>query len=380
MESGTTSINYSAASSYVNEFGSLSSKIQNLPKASENAGFQILEELGLSGGFPASFDNGMAQIGNYITTVTTGCNSYLEKVKGNDSNLYNNFLPPTTSDFEVTLTSDSNDGKKPGGGGGGGPQDDAPIFLENQINEIEAEDLVKIDNTGKIEQYLSSISMNELDVLVQLLKNLAKENNVKVDELFDENYSLLLKEKVLNEVNMSSEFKAIIDEGSSISLVNSLQSLVDGKLNTFKVDDVTADTLIHSVKLYAEDHNTTVEELMKANSQNSELLPGAMTEFAKLESITKDSDESNIQDKIKSIYNDNNDNSNTSEVIKEFINNVSKDCGTDSENLLNNESYSSKILSENNELNKTSKLTDLLSSCSGSQIIESLKQLTNNKI
>ncbi len=371
MGSTRTVIGFDDASRYVDSVSALGSKIEGLPKASENAGFKQLEALGLASDFPATFDSGVAEIASYVSTVSAGCTSYLKAVEEHDSSLYNKFVGA----FPDTPISYEGPGGHGGGGGGGGSKP-----TPSAVNELsdEDEDKAKIDNTDKQEQYLSDISMDELDIIVQLLKNIANEQGIELDKLFSEEYSLLIKEKLLSELKVSQEFRDIVDEGSSISLVNALKSLVDGKLDTFKVDAVMASTLINSVDLYATKNNTTYSELI-SQSGNSELLKGAMTDFTKINDVTSTVNETSIQEKLLAIYEGNEVNLDSSDVIKGYVDALSESSGADYEKLLTDSSYMEKVYNETNSLNRISKYADLLSCCSKDQIVKSLIQINMKK-
>lgn len=377
--SSSTSINYPAAETYVNDIAGVANKINELPKASENAGIQALAELGLIGDFAATFDRGMAEVSSYVDSVSTGCKSYIEAVKRNDQSIYDLFTPPGVTTFVVEMGNP--DVRSPGGGGGGGSSNNSNNNNNNQkefekVDEIKDEDKAKMDNTDKQEQYLSQISMDELDILIAMLKNIANEKGVAIDELFNEEYSQLIKEQLLKEVKLSSEFRDMVDEGSSISLVNALKSLVDGKLDTFKVDEVMAQTLINSVELYAQQHDTTLEELMNSESSN-QILNDAMTDFTKIESVTSTVNEETIQEKLLAIYEGNETSSEAGDTVKSYVNALSDNAGTDYEMLLTDESFKDKVYEETNGLNRVSKYADLLSDCSQKQIINSLREISN---
>ncbi len=383
----STSIEYGDALGYVDKISKLASDVRSLPKASENAGFQQLEALGLCGDFPATFDSGVEEIASYIDTVSVGCNSYLTAVHDQDQSLYDKFQAPQV--FVVAPFTPGGRSGGGGGGGGGGSHSNSngncnggncgnvtPSAVKALNNEDEEK--ATMDNTDKQEQYLSEISMDELDILITLLKNISKDENVELDKLFDEKYADLIKEKMLSELKISEEFRAMIDEGTSISLVTALKSLVDGKLDTFKVDPVMASTLINAVDLYATKNDTTYNDLV-SESGDVELLKGAMTDFTKLNSITNSVNELSIQDKLLAIYEGNEVNSESSDVIKGYIDALSENSGTDYESLLTDSAFKEKVYDETNALNRVTKYADLLSCCSKDQIINSLKEISSKK-
>ena len=201
---------------------------------------------------------------------------------------------------------------------------------------------------------------------------------VDIDKLFDEKYADLIKEKLLSELKVSEEFRAMIDEGSSISLVTALKSLVDGKLDTFKVDSVMASTLINAVDLYATKNNTTYSDLVSENG-STDLLKGAMTDFTKVNDITNSVNEVSIQEKLLAIYEGNEVNSESSDVIKGYVDALSDNAGTDYESLLTDSSFKDKVYDETNSLNRVTKYADLLSNCSKDQIIKSLRTISSKK-
>ena len=372
--SSSTSINYPAAEAYIENIAGVANKINALPKASENAGIQALSELGLIGNFAATFDRGISEVKNYVNSVRNGCKSYIEAVKNNDKSIHDLFTSPDATTFVVEEASPAVG--NPSGNGIPSNKNNNNQEEFKKVNEIKDEEKAKMDNTNKQEQYLSSISMDELDILIELLKNIAKDKKVAIDELLDEDYSSLIKEQLLKAVKLSSEFRDIVDEGSSISLVNALKSLIDGKLETFKVDPVMAQTLINSINLYAQQHNTSLQELMNIENSN-EVLNDAMADFTKIESITSTVNEATIQEKLLAIYEGNGINSEVGDVVKSYINALSENAGTDYEMLLTDDSFKNKVYEETNELNKVSKYVDLLADCSQKQIINSLSEIFN---
>ena len=333
-----------------------------------------LSELGLIGNFAATFDRGISEVKNYVNSVRNGCKSYIEAVKNNDKSIHDLFTSPDATTFVVEEASPAVG--NPSGNGISSNKNNNNQEEFKKVNEIKDEEKAKMDNTNKQEQYLSSISMDELDILIELLKNIAKDKKVAIDELLDEEYSSLIKEQLLKAVKLSSEFRDIVDEGSSISLVNALKSLIDGKLETFKVDPVMAQTLINSINLYAQQHNTSLQELMNIENSN-EVLNDAMADFTKIESITSTVNEATIQEKLLAIYEGNGINSEVGDVVKSYINALSENSGTDYEMLLTDDSFKNKVYEETNELNKVSKYVDLLADCSQKQIINSLSEIFN---
>ena len=364
----STYVNYSNVYNYINTCSQQASIVDGLPKASQNSAFQILESLGLSGGFPTQFDNSMNEISNFISTLSSGCMSYVNDIENQDKSIMEDFIPPggtaaTGDDYGSVV-------RTPGGGGGGGSNS---FGNKDSVRKLDSkEDKTKIKTDG--DTALSSISDEDYEELIEVLKKISKDSNVGIDELLDEKYNDVIKEALLNNVKLSSEFKEIIQDESTISVASSLKSLIDGKLENFKTDDVMSSTLVDYLELYAKDNNITYDELIN-DEKNYDILKKGLEDFSKVGEVVSVVNEESIQQKLLDIYQEKVAVAAPTSAVKSYVDNLSEKSSTDYEKLLTDDKYKSEVYETTEDLKNASQVADVLSSCSQNQIIDTLKNI-----
>lgn len=371
----STSINYDNAYSCVNQCSKIATQVDELPKASQNGAFNILESLGLSNGFPSKFDRGMSAISDFITTLATGCSQYLDDVKNQDQSIIDDFVPADGSagtykdqdPGKVVRDPPSTDDSKSSGG--------AKDPKVNEMDEKE-EDKAK-DFTSKKDGKLS-LSDEDYDVLVETLKELSGDKNIDIDKLLNGEYSEDIKQALLKSNKISKEFKAALEEDSSIDVVKDLKSLIDQKLEDFKNDEVMSSTLVDYLTLYAQKNNVTYDQLIN-DEVNIDLLRKGLEEFSKVDNVVNVVNQETIQQKLSDIYYGRSDADAPVEAVQSFVDNVSSSSNTESKDLLSNDSYKEKVFDKTGDLNEASKATKILSSSSQEQIIDTLKDINKKK-
>ncbi len=377
MAGSSTSINYTSAQEYVGSLGQVSSVIDSLPKASQCSAFTTLEALGLSGGFPSQFDSNMDSISDYISSLSAGCSGYISDMEQNDSSLLDDFFPPGGTSNSGDTVINYGGGSSGGSGGSSGSIDTGSV----PVRKLSAEDETKASITSNGNINIDSISDQDFEEVISTLKKLSTDSDVNVDELLGEEYSDAIKEALLKSLNLSQEFKEIVDEGSSVKLVEALKSLIDGKVNDFKTDEVMSTTVVEYLNLYAQDHNLTYDQLVN-DEVNIDLLREGLSEFSKVGEVVEVANEESIQDKLLAIYQEKNgisSSASTSTALKTYVDNVSKENNVEAQELLTNDSYKDKVYESTASLNNTSKVTDYLSSCSQNTIIDTLKNIHLSK-
>ncbi len=380
MANNSTSMKYESINDYISNCNQLVSSVENLPKASENAAFSLLESLGLCSGFPERLDRQVNEIGSFMSVLSDSCTNYLSDVSTEDQKGRDSFKPPTGGG---TQTNSNGGGSNTNSSGVGGSSQSA----ESSSLVTDTPNVKGLDNNKEQEASIASnevndftsLANNDFDTILSTLKQLATENNVNLDELFSEEYADLIKDTLLNSANISQELKDMLyDEKSDISVVSSLKSVVEGKVNDFIQDDVMTSTLIDYLSLYAQSKNITYDELINLE-ENYDLLLEGLEEFSKVGEVVEVVNEESIQEKLLNIYESNVDDNSQKSVIESYVDNLSKEENVEYNELLNDETYKETVYESTGDLNNASKATDVLLSCSKEQIIDTLKNIKLTK-
>ena len=393
----STSIKYDRVSDYVNKCNSMTSSVESLPKASQNSAFQILESLGLCNGFAAEFDSKVSSLGSNLSLLAGSCENYLGDLKGQDEQVSNAFDPPkgggTQSGSQNQGSSNGNQGSGSSGGQSNDQGNDSGrntgndtgrerfgdygSELENGLDRGNQEKNVEI--SSHYQSLFNSISDDDFDVLISVLQNISESENISLEELFEDKYKDLIQEALLENANLSQGFKDLLyDASSSVSVVDQLKNLVDGKINKFENNEVMTSTLIDYLELYAQDNNLTLEELIEVDD-NFDILKQGLEEFTKVGEVVEVVNQESIQQKLLDIYEGKSGSSTLTTAIQSFVNNVSDKSNVEPGELLKNEEYSEKVYNVTGDLNEASKAVNALSSCSSGQIIDTLRKISASK-
>lgn len=349
-----TKVDFPAVSDIVSEWTTTVSLYNDsYVKAQEDATFKSLEQLELSGGFPKKFDDVMESLATSVNGYITELNSYIDELSAEDETLKGLFPPP------------------PGGGGPKGPNGPkGPGEPENP--EINPE--TGIDNVEKQLSYLSDISLSDLQNVVDILNTIATDNKISIDELLNnETLGAQIKEMLLKNVKLSETYKQMIEEGSVISLVTSLKSLVNGEVKeAFGLDEDTELTLKSYLVNIAKDNNLEYSDLIKVDT-NSNILKTALSSMksvnSSLQSFTKD----DVQSKLLAIYDgdltDMKIDDVSQNIIKSHIDVLSSLTDINYEELLTEPLYAEEMMNVTERLQRTTLFADLLSNCKGSSSI-----------
>lgn len=349
-----TSFNFPAVGDVVSEWTkTVTLYSSSYVKAQDDATFKVLEQLGLSGGFPKKFDDVMEGLATSVNQCITELNSYIDELKTKDKDLEGLFPDPP----------EDPDGPD-GGGGPDGP--DGPDESKNPDTGI--------DNVDEQLSYLSEISLSDLQSVVSLLNTIATDNKISIDQLLnDETLGAQIKEMLLKDVKLSETYRKMIEEGSVVSLVTSLKSLVNGEVKeAFGLDEDTELTLKSYLANIAKDNNLEFSDLISGET-NSNVLKTALSSMKSVNSSLSTFTKDDVQSKLLAIYDGNLDGmevDDTSQgIIKSHIDVLSSLTDINYEELLTEPLYAEELMGVTERLQRTTLFADLLSNCSSSSSI-----------
>lgn len=347
-----TSFNFPAVSDMVSEWNNTVSLFQgSYLKAADDSTFKILEQLGLSNGFPKKFDDVMEGLATSVNGFITELNSYIEELEAQDEALENG-IPDIP--------------RGGGGSGSGGDSYNPPLGNEG------------IDNIKDQTSYLSKISLSDLQSVVDTLNTIATDKKVSIDQLLnDETLGASIKETFLKNVKLSETYRKMIVEGSSISLVTSLKALLNGEIEgAFGLDDDTELTLKSYLINIAKDNNLEYSDLIDTEA-NSKVLKKALSSMKKINPILSSFTKENVQSSLLAIYDGDLGGTTLDEtsqdIIRSNIDILSSATDINYEELLTEPEYAGEMLNVTERLQRTALYAELLSNCkSSSSILSSL--------
>ena len=303
-------------------------------KANEDATFKVLEEIGVSGGFPARYDTAMEGIINGIVKEIGAAKAAIESISDADKKLSEQKpIPP-----------------------GGGPNND------------QEEEPVGVDNLTDQETYYKNLSVVDLDALCDYLNKASQELKMPLDELLaNEEQGSKLIEVLLQRPDLSEKFKDLLTEGKTeVSLV-ALKNFIKGEYKTsIGFDD--KDTLLtfktYLANIVNGDSDATAAVQPDANTLTKTLIKDLKPIASNLKGITKE----NIQDKISSIYRGNYADSDkiadeTQALIGTNIDVLANSNKLYYEDLLSDNTKQDLLLKSVEKLQRASIYSNLLSSC-----------------
>ena len=373
----TASINYDKVKDYLELCGRMSTSIDELPKASKNDVLKTLETLKLSNGFPANFDSDIKKITSTMSLVTDSCTGFLEELKKQDEKAKESFTPPATTPVTkppvVTVSTQPPTT----------PTTRAPI----KVQEVVRPSYEKILNSPKTQPAtqpptqpptaptiprINYITDDDYDIAVKLLYDMSKDSNVPMDQMLTTNNSGNIEKVMLGDVKLSKDFKSIVfDTNSSVEPVENLKNLISKRMDKFLEDKKMTETLVDYLKLYADENNTSYDQLLNDQSKIDVLRKG-LEDFSKLGEVVEVVNKESIQQKLLDLYEGRANSNAPRSAVKAFVDNT---CGNSYKDMLKNNQYSEQIYKATEGLNEATKAAGLLSSCSTSVIIDTLKHI-----
>ena len=327
-----TQVNFTMVDDVTAEWESTVSEFSGAyQKASPDATFQKLEELGFSGGFPGKFDAAMEGLVTNVNAVIAEVKTYIENLKNEDNTLAGLF---------PEAPGDEDQGTKPpgntGGGGGGGK-----------------------DNSAEQAAYFKTMSLGDLKEVVAILTKYANEHGMTLDQLLaDVKNGDAIRELLLNSPNLSEQYKALLEEGNGEAAMKALASLLNGDVpeavGINKTTQITGKTYLSNV---AKANNLTYNELV-TDSKNENLFKKALRDMSSVVDTLATFTEANIQSKLIEIingtYKDTELTAAGANLIKTHVASILDVTSTSLENLLTDASYQKDLFASMEDLSRMS--------------------------
>lgn len=360
-----TNFNFPAVGDVVSEWTKTVSLFDSsYLKAQDDSTFKTLEQLSLSDGFPKEFDDVMANLSTSVNQCITELNSYIVELKEKDSSLEGLMPKPP---------------RGPSGSNGPDGADDPDETDEpDEPEDPTIDPETGIDNAKEQLSYLSDISLSDLQSVVDILNTVATDNKISIDQLLDdETLGAQIKDLLLKNVKLSDTYKQMIEEGSVVSLVTSLKSLINGEVKgAFGLEEDTELTLKSYLINIAKDNNLDYSDLVNVDD-NSNVLKTALSSMKVLNQTLATFTEDNVQSKLLAIYDGDLSDLKVDDVsqniIKSHIEVLSSLTNIGYEELLTEPAYSKEMFNVMERLRRTTIFADLLSnSSSSSSILSSL--------
>ena len=279
MANGTIKNNYTKASEIVNVWNnSINVVEQELSSVNINQLYSELVDLGLDQGFSKDYEKSLKSVTKSLKTQANSLKQILRNAE----------------DIEYDIRTNM-----PGGGKDSNNDD-------GQTDDNQYEDTYQIDESSlnlKLEEY-KKLSMSDLDAVTQVLIKYAKDNNISIyDLLNNEENATLLKELLKNNSSLSDNLKNILLSDNDKVLQSSLKSMYTGENNSLLAID---DTNKNALKLYLEsmtknNDNMSIKELA-SNYPNT--LKTYLKEYAKMAQTpsSQTNEELTMFEKLKDCY------------------------------------------------------------------------------
>ena len=312
-EKDYTSVNFTMVDDLTTEWSSTASEFAgSIQPASSDPTFVILEGLGLSGGFPAKFDEAMQGLVDNVNSAISAAKSYFDQLRQEDATLAGLFP-------EEPGAGDGDDRK--GGGGGGGDQG--------------------TDNSAAQYEFFKGITLSDLRTVVDILTKYAASLGITLDELLsDVKYADAIKELLLSNPNLSEDYKKLVEEGTSEATFTVLQSLMNGDIP--EAIGLTNATQLATKKYLtdiAKQNNISYEDLV-GKEEHSKILKKALADMSEVSTVLDTMTEDNVQSNLKSILEGKVQLSeNAKTVIESHMNALVELSGASIDEILSDESY-----------------------------------------
>ncbi len=334
-----TQINFTMVDDVTAEWESTVSEFSGAyQKASADATFQKLEELGFSGGFPGKFDTAMEGLVTNVNAVIAEVKTYIENLKNEDNTLAGLFPEAPGDEDQGTKPPGNN-----GGGGGGGK-----------------------DNSAEQAAYFKTMSLSDLKEVVAILTKYANEHGMSLDQLLaDVKNGDAIRELLLNCPNLSEEYKALLKEGNSEATMKALASLLNGDIpeavGMNKTTKLTGKTYLMNV---AKANNLTYNELV-TDEKYDKMLKKALQDMSSVSDTLATFNESNIQAKLIEIINGTYKDTPLTDagatLIKTHISSIMELTSVSLENLLTDPQYQKSLVTSMEDLSRMSVFTGAIS-------------------
>lgn len=362
-----TNVNFNAVEDLINEWNSTCSEYKSSIKKAENDVFSKLKDLGLVKDFSSRYDKAMENISTGIDNVVSGVETYIQELKEKDKKIGEKrpTLPRNTSsgDNEGTSSNGSSNSSVPRSGNT--TNSSAPDNLEDHI------------------KYFKQMSLSDLTEILDILNAGALENEISIDELLDnETLGDKIKEKILENPKISSEYKELIEEGSVISMMTALKSLLKGEIkDAIGLDESTSLTLKVYLSDIASNNNLEYVDLFD-EEKNENVLKTSLSKLKTVSNYINEIDPDNFQKELYYIYQGTYDKEIDNEsvfLLRSEIDIISELTNTNYEDLLANPEYGDEIFNCFQNLQKISVYSNALSNCNDSSDILNSLINTDNK-
>ena len=349
-EKDYTSVNFSYLSDLIGEWNATCQSFKGaIAKAGNDSTFQALENLGLSGGFPAKYDESLESLADDVLQGIKQIELYYSDLLNTDINVDEKFPDPPEEEEE------EEEKKKK-------PKSNGKRYIDNTDDQLD---------------FLSNISLSDLSEIVAILKSLAEQSGVGVDDLLnDESLTGKLKEKLLESPNLPEEYKVMIKEGYTKCTIEPLRSLVNGNMKqAVGLDDATILTLKTHLSNIATENNIEYDDIVSAStSQYSKILKSNLSSMNSIADNLSNIAKENVQKDLSLIYKgEYSDKDKLSDLTQSFVmtgvNSLSSLSEISLEELLERKEYGDAIYDGIENLKRVSIYSSLLSDCSNSSNI-----------
>ena len=260
--------------------------------------FQKLQEANLDNGFINSYDENNDKLISAIQFSKQTLLSVLNNMEGLDQAVQGDL-----SDLANDSDNQSDD------------------YSDRENSEQNDDELV--DNSKlQLEQY-SSLSMSDLQVIASELVKLADENNTTLDKILsDEEYTLKIHSRLLRCLNLSENFKLLIEQGKTNISQTILSNIFSGNFpDIIGLNDETINVLQTYLTMTANNNNISLQQLLNDNDYIL-ILKKALGDFKNIPTYLNSENNQSINSMLLDIYDGNNISNlsfNEVSIIREFI-------------------------------------------------------------
>ena len=253
--------------------------------------------------------------------------------------------------------------------------------LDFKIEDKKKEDLSKIDKSP-----VEKMSLRDFDGMLNELIELAKLQNVTLDELLlNEKYSSLIKEVMLASPYVSKDFKNTLSKIDASSVRQLFLNAIKGDYpELFNINALNLEITRSYLEKIAEENGITVDELLN-NKEYQKLLKDTLSKYDNVIDLIKgweDLGADEFQDQLKSFYLGDVPEEFPNEDIlatRSFVDTLAGECDVSYEEFLNDASYAETLKDGAVQCGKTMKYFETLTHTSDDMLFKDTKEIYNAK-
>lgn len=358
--SGEMNVNLSAAKAALETLSQAKGKLETAKSTMDGNPFQALcNNPDLASTLIAEIKASMEDMTKYSTNAYDSLNLYLSKIEED---------PPIPDPPPPNGNGNNN-------GNGGNPTDPnitTPVTPPNgnQIND-------------NIATEMSKLSLNDLDGVVDSLKDMSTKKGKGIDEiLLDEKLAEELKALLLASQYIPDELKELLTSSDSQVVRQTFSDIMNGKYpEVFDLNPLNVGITYRYLCQIAESKGITIEELLA----DAEMLKEAVSGFGDAVDVIKTWSElpaEECQQELLKIY-DGNEIADKKpaaiQIVRTFVDYVSEATEINQEELLTDTNYAEILKTAAEEFGKTSVLVDATASYSDNGVKEVIGNLFNGK-